>query len=263
MLQGNQVQKSQFVFQDVHFKTNILYLLSRRNRFPHKDLNDVLQKVLQPFAWKGLTSQHYWPELGFGTAALKTLKQNQVYGYECNSCSCANSKTKIASLLLQPCRSLNDNKAENLQWIQGASLLWNFFGLVKEKTNKSLTPEVSHASSRSVNIQCHSPLSAIYSVAYFSSLQPRHIKPCTFLRTADKVQFSGKEGSGKFYHIPMDFQSKKSSSNELNEWKIVLQYMPLAFCFLFPCGFLQVWLFSLFDIHITLLSKQSYSSILS
>lgn len=68
------MQKSQFVFQDVHFKTNILYLLSQRNRFLHKDLNDVLQKVLQPFAWKGLTSQHYWPELGFGTAALKTLK---------------------------------------------------------------------------------------------------------------------------------------------------------------------------------------------
>jgi len=45
-----------------------------RSRFLHEDLKDVLQKVLQPFAWKCFTSQHSWPELGFGTAALKTLK---------------------------------------------------------------------------------------------------------------------------------------------------------------------------------------------
>jgi len=98
---------------------------------------------------------------------------------------------------LQPCRSLNDNKAENLQWIQGASLLWNFFGLVKEMTNKSLIPEVSHTSSRSVNIQCHPPLSAVYSMADFSSrLQPRRIKPCTFLRTVTKSSFLARKVLG-------------------------------------------------------------------
>lgn len=125
------------------------------SRFLWEALINSFSYSLQPLSSKCLVFQHSCPELGFGIAALKTLKQSYVCGHGHNSSSCANSKTKIASLLLQPCRLLNDNKTDDLQWIQGASLLWNSFWLVKEMTNKSLTPEASRTTSRSINIQLH------------------------------------------------------------------------------------------------------------
>lgn len=105
----------------------ICYHRDTRSRFLKEALVNSFHYSFQPVSSKYFVFQHSCPELGFGIAALKTLKQSYVCGHGHNSSSCANSKTKIASLLLQPCRLLNDNKTEDLQWIQGASLLWNSF----------------------------------------------------------------------------------------------------------------------------------------